>query len=92
MYIRHILSIPILFIYSILFHHPVSLVCAFTRKKKEEQGKKKKKNVTGGGRIVKCRPLVDVTRADGGALALGMRERRGYLFIIHPIKNNLNFL
>lgn len=49
MYIRHILSIPILFIYSILFHHPVSLVGAFTRKKKEERGKKEKKNCDGRG-------------------------------------------
>ena len=36
-----------------------------------------------GGRIVKCRPLVDVTGADGALTeAPGMRE--GYLFIIHP--------
>jgi hypothetical protein len=49
MYIRHILSIPILFIYSILFHHPVSLVGAFTRKKKEERGKKEKKICDGRG-------------------------------------------
>lgn len=80
MYIRHILSIPILFIYSILFHHPVSPVGAFTRKKKEEteQGKKNCDG-RGGGSSNVGHWLTSLERM-GGALALGMGERRGAIF------------